>query len=38
MKETEEIFSDTFAAAEISKFQKAYFLNLIEESMYLLTN
>ena len=38
MKETEEIFNDTFAAAEISKFQKAYFLNLIEESMYLLTN
>ena len=38
MKETEEIFSETFSAAEISEFQKACFLNLIEESIYLLTN
>lgn len=38
MKETEEIFSDTFSAAEISEFQKACFFNLIEESIYLLTN
>ena len=38
MKETEEIFSDTFSAAEIFEFQKACFFNLIEESMYLLTN
>ena len=38
MKETEEIFSDTFSAAAISEFQKACFFNLIEESMYLLTN
>lgn len=38
MKETEDIFSDTFSAAEISEFQKACFFNLIEESIYLLTN
>lgn len=38
MKETEGIFNDTFSAAEISEFQKACFLNLIEESIYLLTN
>ena len=38
MKETEDIFNDTFSAAEISEFQKACFLNLIEESIYLLTN
>ena len=38
MKETEDIFNDTFTAAEISEFQKACFLNLIEESIYLLTN
>ena len=38
MKETEDIFGDTFSAAEISDFQKACFFNLIEESMYLLTN
>jgi len=38
MKETEEIFSDTFSAAEISEFQKACFFNLIQESIYLLTN
>ena len=38
MKETEEIFSDIFTAAEISEFQKTCFFNLIEESIYLLTN
>ena len=38
MKETEDIFNDTFSAAEISEFQKICFLNLIEESIYLLTN
>ena len=38
MKETEDIFNDTVTAAEISEFQKAFFLNLIEESIYLLTN
>ncbi|MFC1238612.1 FAD binding domain-containing protein [Treponema vincentii] len=38
MKETEDIFNDTFTAAEISEFQKICFLNLIEESIYLLTN
>ena len=38
MKETEDIFNDTFSAAELSEFQKICFLNLIEESIYLLTN
>lgn len=38
MKETEAIFKDTFDASDLSDFQKQCFLNLIEESMYLLTH
>ena len=38
MNETEAIFSDTFSAADISENQKTCFLNLIEESIYLLTH
>lgn len=38
MKETELIFKDTFAASDLSDFQKQCFLNLIEESIYLLTH
>ena len=37
MKETEAIFKDTFDASDLSDFQKQCFLNLMEESMYLLT-
>lgn len=38
MKETELIFKDTFASSDLSDFQKQCFLNLIEESIYLLTH
>jgi len=38
MKETEQMLQNDFSVSDISDFQKSRFLNLIEESLYLLTN
>lgn len=38
MKETERIFHEAFSTLRIGSFQRSCYLNLIEESLYLLSN